>query len=130
MSYQDQPTAFASVFNSMPFASTSRALASATMRMQAQALKAMFHVQIEALAFAQRRCERDLKLIDDLIDSQKYQNTFGVCGEFYRNAASQYTDETRKLMSIGSGIMSEAAERANDEVDKVFEDASARTITP
>ncbi|MEP7453430.1 hypothetical protein [Phyllobacterium sp. SB3] len=130
MSYQDEPSAFASLLNPVPFASTGRALARATMRMQAQALKTAFHVQIEALAFAQRRCERGLKLIDDLIDSEKYQNTSGVCGEFYRNAASQYTDETRKLISIGSGITSDAAEHANEEVDKVFEDVSATTITP
>jgi Phasin protein len=128
MSYQAEPAALAPVLNSVPFARTSRALASAAMHMQAQALKAMFHVQIESLAFVQHRCERDLKLIDDLVDSEKYQNTFGVYGEFCRDAVSQYADETRKLIAIGSGIVSEAAKHANEEVDKVFEDVTARTI--
>jgi hypothetical protein len=128
MSYQSQPSA--SVFNSVPFAHTNRAFAMAAVHMQAHAFKALIRVQIESLAFVKRRCEQDLKLIDDLIISEKYQNTFGVYGEFCRDAVSEYAAETRKLLSTGSRIVSDSAKFANGEVDRIFEDVTARTIGP
>jgi len=100
------------------------------MHMQAHALKALIRMQIESLAFVKRRCEQDLKLIDDLITSEKYHNTFGVYGEFCRDAVSEYAAETRKLISTGSRIVSGSAKFANGEVDRVFEDVTARTIGP
>ena len=69
-------------------------------------------------------------MIDDLITFEKYHNTFGVYGEFCRDAASAYADETRKLMSIGSRIVADSAKFANGEVDSVFEDVAARTVGP
>jgi hypothetical protein len=128
MSYQSQSSA--SVFNSIPFAHTNQALAMATAHMQAQALKALLRVQIESLAFVKHRCEQDLKLIDDLITSGKYHNTFGVYGEFCRDTICEYAAETRKLLSTSSRIVSDSAKFANGEVDRIFEDVTARTIGP
>lgn len=130
MSYQLESQPSASIFNSVPFAHTNRAFAMATVHMQAHAFKALIRVQIESLAFVKHRCEQDLKLIDDLITSEKYHNTFGVYGEFCRDAVSEYTAETRKLVSTGSRIVSDLAKYGNGEVDKVFEDVTARTIGP
>lgn len=130
MSYQFESQPSSAIVNSVPFAHTSRALAMAAVHMQAHALKDLIHVQIESLAFVKRRCEQDLKLIDDLIISEKYQNTFGVYGEFCRDAVSEYAAETRKLLSTGSRIVSDSAKFANGEVDRIFEDVTARTIGP
>jgi hypothetical protein len=107
------------IVNSVPFAHTGRALAMAAVHMQAHALKDMIHVQIESLAFVKRRCEQDLRLIDDLITSEKYHNTFGVYGEFCRDAFSEYAAETCKLMSIGSRLVSDAAKFANSIVGPI-----------
>jgi len=130
MSYTFASQPSASLFNSVPFAQTSRTLAMAAVHIQAHALKGLIRLQIESLAFVQSRCQRDVKLIDDLITSEKYHNTFGVYGEFCRDAASAYANETRKLMSVGSRIVSDSAKFANGEVDSVFEDVAARTIGP
>ena len=130
MSYTFASQPSASLFNSVPFAQTSRTLAMAAVHIQAHALKALIRLQIESLAFVQSRCQQDVKLIDDLITSEKYHNTFGVYGEFCRDAASAYANETRKLMSVGSRIVSDSAKFANGEVDSVFEDVTARTIVP
>jgi hypothetical protein len=100
MSYQFESQPSSAIVNSVPFAHTSRALAMAAVHMQAHALKDLIHVQIESLAFVKRRCEHDLKLIDDLITSEKYHNMFGVYGQLCRDAFSEYAAETRKLMSI------------------------------
>jgi hypothetical protein len=81
MSYQFESQPSSAIVNSVPFAHTSRALAMAAVHMQAHALKDLIHVQIESLAFVKRRCEHDLKLIDDLITSEKYHNMFGVYGQ-------------------------------------------------
>lgn len=129
MTYQAEPTAIASMTNSVPFAHTGKAITRALIHIQANTLKALIHVQIESLAFVQHRCEQDLKLIDDLVDSEKYHNTFGVYGEFVRDTVSGYANETRKLISLGTGLVSDAAKQANGEVDRVFEDVTARTIT-
>ena len=130
MSYQFESQPSASIVNSVPFAQASRTLAMAAVHIQAHALKALIRMQIESLAFVQSRCEQDVKLIDDLITSEKYHNTFGVYGEFCRDAASEYAAETRKLMTIGSRFVSDSATFADGEVDKVFEDVTARTIEP
>ena len=130
MSHQFESQPSASIFNSIPFAHTNRAFLMAAMHMQAHAVKALIRVQIESLAFVKRRCEQDLKLIDDLIISEKYQNTFGIYGEFCRDAVSEYAAETRKLISIGSRIVSESAKHASSELDNAFEDVTALTIAP
>lgn len=130
MSYAFASQPSASLFNSAPFAQTSQTLAMAAVHIQAHSLKALIRLQIESLAFVQSLCEQDMKLIDDLVTSEKYHNTFGVYGEFCRDAAAAYASETRKLMSISSRIVSDSAKFANGEVDSVFEDVTARTIGP
>ena len=130
MSHQFESQPSASIFNSIPLAHTNRAFAMAAVHMQAHAFKALIRVQIKSLAFVKRRCEQDLKLIDDLIASEKYHNTFGVYGEFCRDAVSEYAAETRKLISISSRIVSETAKHASGELDSAFEDVTARTIAP
>jgi hypothetical protein len=128
MSYQSQSSA--SVFNSVPFAHTNRAFAIAALHMQAHASKALIRVQIESLAFVKHRCEQDLKLIDDLLTSEKYHNTFGVYGEFCRDTVAEYAAQTRKLISIGSRMVSDSAKQASGELDSAFEDVTAQTIAP
>lgn len=128
MSYQFESQPSASIFNSIPFAHTNCAFAMAAVHMQAHAFKALIRVQIESLAFVKHRCEQDLTLIDDLITSEKYHNAFGVYGKFCRDAVSEYATEMRKLISIGSRIVSDSAKHASCELDSAFKDVTARTI--
>ncbi|MEK1887354.1 MAG: phasin family protein [Phyllobacterium sp.] len=130
MSYQVESQQTSAAIGSVPFGHVAQSLVRACTHVQAHALKGIIRAQIEGLAFAKHRYERNLKLIDDLIASEKYQNTFGVYGEFYRDAASEYAEEMRKLTSLGSRLVSDSAELVDGEVDKVFEDAAARTIGP
>ncbi|RCW81306.1 hypothetical protein C7476_111168 [Phyllobacterium bourgognense] len=98
MSYAFASQPSVSLFNSVPFAQTSRTLAMAAVHIQAHSIKDLIRLQIESLAFVQSRCEQDVKLIDELVTSEKYHNTFGVYAEFCRDAASAYANETRQPM--------------------------------
>ena len=130
MYHQDEPWPTSAVTGSVPFAHVAQSIIRASTHMQAHALKAMIRAQIETVAFARHRYERNLKLIDDLVESEKYQNTFGVYGEFCRDAASEYAEEMRKLTSLGTRLVSDSTELVDGEIEKIFEDAAARTITP
>ena len=79
MSYTFASQPSASLFNSVPFAQTSRTLAMAAVHIQAHALKALIRLQIESLAFVQSRCQQDVKLIDDLITFREVsQHVWGI----------------------------------------------------
>ena len=125
---EPQPTS--AIIGSVPFAHVAQSMMQASAHVQANTLKAMIRTQIEALTFVKHRYERNLRLVDDLIASEKYHNTFGVCGEFYHDAASEYAEEMRKLTSLCSRIVSDSAKLVDGEVEKMFEDAAARTIAP
>lgn len=99
----------------------------AAAQLQAQLFKAAMRYQIETLAFLKHRCERDVKLIDDLVASGEFEDAFDVVGAFVRNAATEYADEAGKFASIGSKLASEAARRLRKETDGAIQDIAAQT---
>jgi hypothetical protein len=130
MTYHIGASTPASLHYLIPLAETNEKFAMAVAHMQAHTFKALLRVQIESLTFFKHRCEQEVKLVDDLLTSEKYHNTFGVYGEFWQKAFAEYSNEARKFASIGSRIVSESAKQASREVDSTIEDLTARTIAP
>lgn len=130
MTYHNEASLPASLLYLVPLVETNEKFAMAVAHMQAHAFKAFLRVQIESLTFFKHRCEQEVKLVDDLLTSEKYHNTVGVYGEFCQKAFAEYANEARKFTSIGSRIVSDSAKQASREVDSTIEDVTARTIAP
>jgi hypothetical protein len=130
MTYHIEAATPAFLLNSIPLVESNQKFAMAVVHMHAHAFKALMRLQIESLTFFKHRCEQEVKLVDDLLTSEKYHNTFGVYGEFCQKTFAEYLTEARKLTSIGSRIVSGSAKQADHEVDNVFEDLASRTIAP
>ncbi len=96
-------------------------------RLQAHAYKAVMRYQIEALSFMRRRLEADAKLMDDLSDSNEFNDAFDVVSNFVQNASTDYTAEVSKFASIGSRLASEIAKSPRDEARHAVEDMVAAT---
>ncbi|MBP1849388.1 phasin family protein [Rhizobium halophytocola] len=99
-----------------------------TMRMQVKAFEAAMRCQIEALDFLKRRYAEDIKLMNDLAQSTETKDTFDVMSNFVQNATVEYADETGKIATIGSKLVSETAERVRGEAVTAFEDMAVKTV--
>lgn len=113
---------------SMPFVAGGQKLFNAAAQLQAQSYRALMRYQIEMLGFLKHRCEQDVKLVDDLVASDQFNDAFDVVSNFMQNAASEYTAEAGKFAAIGGRLASETAKRVRKEADKVIEDAAASSV--
>jgi hypothetical protein len=113
---------------SLPMMATGHNLFFAATRLQANAFKAMMRYQIETLSFLKHRYEQDVKLADDLLASDEFNDAFDVLGNFMQNASSDYAAEAGKVASIGSKLASETAKRLRKEAETTIEDMAARTV--
>lgn len=100
----------------------------ATARLQAQAYKAAMRYQIEMLNFLKQRYEQDVKLVDELVASDKLNDAFDVVTDFMQNAATEYTSEAGKIARIGSKLSSETARRMRKQADEIVEDLATKTV--
>jgi len=114
-------------FLSQPFLANGQKYAFAMTRLQGQAFKAMMRYQIEALSFLKRRCEQDMKLVDDLAGSEDFNDAFDVYAAFLQNAVSEYSAETGKIAGIASKIASDAATGVQWEARAAAADMAAST---
>lgn len=112
----------------LPGFAESRKFFLAGVRLQAYAAKAALRYQIEALSFLKHRCEQDMKLVDDLVSGEEFNDAFDVVSNFMQNAATEYAAEVGKVASIGSKLASEAAKGVREEVDAAIEDIAAQTV--
>jgi hypothetical protein len=108
----------------LPFIANGQKLVLSTVRLQAQVFKASMRYQIEALGFLKHRFEQDVKFVDDLAESNEFNDAFDVFATFMQNAATEYATEASKVISIGSKLASETAKRVRKEAEEVVEDIS------
>ncbi|WP_187969204.1 phasin family protein [Aquibium microcysteis] len=97
-------------------------------RLQANAMRAALRYNVEALDFAKRRVEQDIKLFDDLSSSDGMKDAFDVCAGFMEGAVAQYSRETSRFASLGSKIASETADEVRREAKAVVDDMAAGTL--
>lgn len=112
---------------SLPYLAGAQRLLHATAQLQAHALRASMRYQVEMLAFMKRRCETDMKLMDDLVASEEFKDAFDIVSAFMQNATSDYNAEAGKIASVGSKLASETAKRVREEAGKAIEDIAAQT---
>ncbi|WP_404861760.1 phasin family protein [Georhizobium sp. MAB10] len=112
-----------------PFMIGTQKFAVTAMRLQAQALKASVRYQIELLSFFKHRCEKDLKLVDDLVESDELTEAFDVMSAFLQGAADEYATEASRFATLGSKLAADTAKRVRKETDGAAEDFAARTIS-
>ena len=105
-----------------PIVASMQKFALAGARLQAQTLKSMMRYQIEMLSFLERRCELDMKLVDDLVDTDQPSDAFNVVNTFMQNAAYEYAIEASKMISIGSKLAAEAGVEVRREAEEAAED--------
>jgi hypothetical protein len=110
-----------------PFVAAGQKLFQAAARLQVHALKAAMKYQIETLSFLKRRCEDDMKLLEDLARSEEANDVFDVVASFIQNATSDYAAEAGRVASIGARLASETARRVRKEADDTIEDMAAAT---
>lgn len=115
-------------FAATPFLANGQKFFLATARLQAQAFRGAMRYQIEMLNFLRHRCEQDVKLVDDLVTSDEFNDAFDVVTDFMQNAATEYTSEVGKVASIGSKLSSETAKRVRKQADEMVEDLAAKTV--
>jgi hypothetical protein len=100
----------------------------ATADLQAQTVRAAMRLQIEMLGFVRNRLKQDIKLVDDLVESDAFNDAFDVVCEFAQNAAMEYTSEAGKMALVWSRITSEAARGFRKQSNDALEDRAATTI--
>ena len=100
----------------------------AAARLHAHAFKAMMRYQIETPSFLKHRYEQDVKLVDDLVASDEFNDAFDVFGNFMQNATSEYATEAGKVASISSKLASETARRVRKEAETTIEDMAAKAV--
>jgi hypothetical protein len=113
---------------SLPFMANGQKFALATARLQAHAFKAMMRYQIETLAFLKHRYEQDVKLVDDLVASDEFNDAFDVFTTFMQNAATEYATEASKVINISSRLAAETAKQVRKEAEEAVEDISVAAI--
>jgi hypothetical protein len=109
----------------LPFVPNGQKLALAAARLQAQAFRAAMRYQIEALGCLKHCFEQDVKFVDDLAESNEFNDAFEVFTTFMQNAATEYATEASKVISIGSKLASETAREVRKGAEEVAEDISA-----
>ncbi|EHK53258.1 phasin family protein [Allomesorhizobium alhagi] len=113
---------------SLPMMATGHNPFFAATRFQANAFKGMMRYQIETLSFLTHRYEQDVKLADDLLASDEFNDAFDVLGNFMQNATSDYAAEAGKIATIGAKLASETAKRLRKEAEATIEAIAARTV--
>lgn len=111
----------------MPAFTPTHRLLQAGIRLQAHAFKSVMRYQIEALSFARRRCENDVKLMEDLAGSELSGDAFDVVANFVQNAFSDYAAEAARVASMGARLTSETAKHVREEADGTLQDMAAAT---
>ena len=92
----------------------------ANAKLQAHAAKAMLRYQIEGVTFLKHRYEEDLKLIDELVASDEFNDAFKVMSGFMKTAVSDYSAEVDKVAAMGSRLASDTAKgirKVTEEID-------------
>lgn len=112
----------------LPTATNGQKLFFAAAGLQAHAFKAMMRYQIETLSFLKHRCEQNVKLVDDLVAGNEFNEAFDVFSNFLQNATSQYAVEAGKVASIGSKLTSETVRLVRKEAETTIEDMAASTV--
>lgn len=110
--------------SAFPFAPNGQKFALAAARLQAQAFKAAMRYQIETLGFLKHRFEQDVKLVDDLVAGDEFNDAFDVLTTFAQNAATEYAAEASKVLSIGSKLASATAKQVRKEAAEAIDDIS------
>jgi len=111
-----------------PMLTSSHKFFQAGTQLQAHLIKSAMRYQIEALAFLKHRCEQDVRLIDDLVGSDEYNDAFDVFNTFVQKATAEYAAEASKVASISSRLASETARRVRKEAENTIEDMAAQTV--
>lgn len=106
----------------LPYVANAQKFALGAARLHAQAFKAAMRYQIEALTFLKHRYEMDVKLVDDLLAGDEFNDAFDVFTTFMQNAATEYATEAGKVASIGSRLASETAKHVRKEAEEAAED--------
>lgn len=99
-------------------------MALAVTGMQAQAFKAFFRYQIEALSFLKHRFEQDIMLAGDLADSADLKTTLDVVSKYMQTTTSEYAAEMSKLVALNSKIASETVRNTQKQTRTLFEDSN------
>lgn len=84
-------------------------------RLHGHAFKSAMRYQMETLSFLKHRCEQNMKLADDLLASDDFNDAFDVCTYYCQNAQLDYSREAAKVTSIGSRAAAEAAKKLQRE---------------
>ena len=130
MTYTTEVLLPAALLNANPMMNLARQFSVAVGHSQAHSVQALMRVQIELLSFSKHRTQANVKLIDDLIVSEQYQNTFGVYGEFCKDMIAGYISEVGKISNFGSKVLSDAAMNSASEIDDVLDDMAASVLVP
>jgi hypothetical protein len=112
-----------------PFLANGQKFLLAAARLQAHAFRAMMRYQIEALGFAKRRCEADVKFVDDLAAGNELNDSFDVFATFMQNAATEYATEASKVISISSKLASDTAQEVSMEAEEAVENLALAATT-
>ena len=112
----------------LPMVENSQKLVIAAAHLQANAFKALMRYQIETLTFLKHRYEQDIRLVENLVDSDAFTDAFDVMSNFFENAITEYATEGGKVASIGSKIASDNARLVRKEASAAVEDMAARTV--
>jgi len=99
-------------------------------RLQAGAFKAMLKWQVESLGFLRHRCEQEIRLIDDLLQSPEPADVLSTCSCYFQNALDDYSKEAVKAASYGDGgkVATDAAREFRSGAERLSENAMAATI--
>jgi hypothetical protein len=112
----------------LPYIANSQKLFHAAAQLQAHAFKAVMSYQVETLAFLKRRCEQDVKLMDDLAASDEFNDAFDVISTFVQNSTAEYSTEAGKIASIGSRLASETTKRMRKEAKNTIGEMALQTV--
>lgn len=100
----------------------------ANARLQAHIFKAFMSYQVEMLGFLKHRYEQDMKLADNLLASDQFNDALDVMQGFMQNAAAEYAAEAGKIASIGSRIASNTAKEVKKEATAAIEDMAVQSV--
>lgn len=92
--------------------------------MQAMGMRMFLTQQQELLGFLGRRCEQDLRLLNDIVAAKEPQAMMDVLTDFYRSAAKDYADEMGRSVESAPRAAAAAGE-ATLEMAKVFAEPKA-----
>lgn len=106
------------------FADGGQKMVLAATGMQAQAFRAFFRYQIEALSFLKHRFEQDILLADDLSGSADLKTALDVVSKYMQTTTGEYANEMSKLVAMNSKIASETIRNTQKQTRTLFEDSN------